>query len=355
MGLFGLFGAPTPNIDSNKVDFQWKDNGNGGVNYYADGAPISREMFKSGSGQDVGKIESWVGQNRPIQMQRSNGSVLGASTVFGNGGTATPDDLSFLGDQGSELRGLLGQTDLALGQGLTRNEDEYQRELGRANAGRDQQYAAFDDQRTNTNQDKLGAYDSINKNANSGYRSLAQLIGRASGTGSSAYRELLPNVVGRVTSGQRQDVTDTYGKNLRSIDKSKGQYDISFANVLDDLIRQKKDNESTLRSGIEGQRQNLNDQLRQNASAIAQGKGGGYAAVKAASAPYKAAIDASRNSVNSLFDQFRTPYTAKAAVAPTPELSQYTTDRASVNAGQQGADPNNPYAALLRKRLQGQA
>lgn len=265
----------------------------------------------------------------------------------------TADNLAFFNDQEAQLRSLLGRTDTGLAQGLTRNEDVYNREYGEAEREKERAYSGFQDKRVQTNQDKLGAYGRINQGANTGFRSLGQIIGRAAGTGSSAFRDLLPDVIGRDVSGKRRATTETYGRNLQNIDKAQGQYDISFGDVLSDLLRQKRENEENLRGGIEGQRQTINQQLAQNAAERAKAQGGGYAAAKVAAAPFQQAIEGSRNAVESFFNQFRTPYQRQAAVAASPELGQYTVDRSAINANTQpGVDPTNPYSALLRRRLQ---
>ena len=266
---------------------------------------------------------------------------------------AQSDTLASLADQRSQLQGLLGRTEVGLSQGLTRNENDYNTEVGGANDAKALQYGNFADKRLSNNEDKQSAFGKINRNANAGYRSLAQIIGRASGTGSSAFRDLLPNVIGQDTSSKRRAANENFGRNLQGIDKAQGQYDISFESVLADLLKQKKDNEATLRTGVEGQRQGINSQLAQNAAQDAQARGGGFAAVRAASQPFQDSINSSRDTVQSFFDQFRTPFAQKQAVAPTPELSQYTTDRSVVNQqAQGGGDASNPYAQLLRKRLQ---
>jgi hypothetical protein len=265
------------------------------------------------------------------------------------------DTVSFLDDQLNQLQRLLGRTDTGLSQGLQQNEDQYNEQSSRANADKERQYAQYEDQRVDQNRGKLGAFDQLNKNANNGFRSLSQIIGRASGRGSSAFQEMLPDVIGKDVSSRRAQTNDTFGRNLAGIDKAQGQYDISFADVLDDLFKQKRSNESGLRTGIEGQRQDINSKMAQNAADRARVQGGDYAAVKAAQNPYQQAIDSSRDSVEGFFNQFRTAYTPKTAVAAAPELSGYTTDRAAVNAGAQGGDPTNPFSSLLRKRLQGMA
>jgi hypothetical protein len=50
--------APTPSPDH--TGYQWVDNKHGGVNYFNNGAPITREIFGTGANQDVSKIENWV-------------------------------------------------------------------------------------------------------------------------------------------------------------------------------------------------------------------------------------------------------------------------------------------------------
>jgi len=286
-----------------------------------------------------------------IANQLSSNAVSGG----GSGGTsASAADIAYLDNQAQQLRDLLARTDTGLNQGLTQNQDEYDRQLGGANASKALQYANYEDQRVAQNQGKLNTYETINKNANNGYRSLAQIIGRAAGTASSAFRESLPSVIGSDTSTKRSTANQTYGSNLQGIDKAQGQYDISFADVLDDLLRQKKTNESTLRSGIEGQRQTLNSQLGTVEGQKVQARGGGAAQIRAAQQPFQDSINNSRNQVESFFNQFRTAYTPKAAVAATPELAGYTADRSVINAQNQGVvDASNPYAALLRKKQAG--
>ena len=265
----------------------------------------------------------------------AGGDVNGAATGGGTG--VNPADIAYLDDQANQLRSLLGRTDTNLQQGLTQNQDQYDTQVGGATTDKERQVVS-------QNKSKLGAYDQIRNNANTGYRSLAQIIGRSAGTGSSAFRELLPNVVGTDTSSKTRNAAETYGTNLSNIDTS-------FASVLDDLAKQKKQNEENLRAGIETQRQSLNDKLGTVLGQKAQAQGGGYAAVKAAQAPTQAAIENSRNAVEGFFNQYRTPYVAKAI---DPNLQAYTTDRATINAqGQPGVDSTNPYASLLRKKLQG--
>lgn len=62
----------------NPNDYQWKDNNSGGVNYFRNDAPTTREIFAAGSGQDVGGIENWVADQ---YRSRNQGQVQGAATT----------------------------------------------------------------------------------------------------------------------------------------------------------------------------------------------------------------------------------------------------------------------------------
>ena len=306
--------------------------------------------------QDGSYVNAGVAKGGYTSISDPNAPQRNQTTGSGTGGTGgTADDISFLNDQQSQLQDLLSRTDTNLNQGLIRNQDQYDTAYGGAQGDKQRQYAQYQDQRVKTNKDKQSALDTIDRNAGQGYNSLAQIIGRSAGTGSSAFRDLLPSVVGKDTSAKRTNAINTSGENLQGIDKAQGQYDISFEGVLSDLLRQKKTNEENLRTSIEQQRQGINSQLSENAGKRAQALGGGYAEVKAGQQGFQDAINNSRNTVQGFFDQFRTPYTPKQAVATTPELAQYNTDRSQVNAGQQGLGSQNPYESLLRKKQQGQA
>lgn len=246
----------------------------------------------------------------------------------------------------ANLNDLLGRTDTGLAQGLEGLNDSYQSNLNQQQNQENQALQDYGDQRTQTNKDKLGAYDTINKNANNGYRSLAQIIGRASGTGSSAFQDLLPDVVGRDTSSKRGDANQTYATNLGNIDTAQKKTENSFANILADLANQRNAQEQQLRTGVEQQKQSILGQQQQ-----LQSQAGNAGAANA----LQPQIENSRNAVESFFNQFKPTITPQQAAIAAPDLSQYSVDRSNVNAQQQGApDPTNPYADILRKKLQDQ-
>jgi len=300
------------------------------------------------------------GTAAPGGVQQDASGNYDASGTAGSGGAGganaqgyTPLDLSSLDSQATDLNSLLGRTQTGLDQGLQGLSDSYNSNVTDQTNQHNQANQNYADNRVATNKDKLGAYDTINKNAGNGYRSLAQIIGRSAGTGSSAFQDLLPNVVGRDTSSQRQGANDTYASNLGNIDTAQKKTDQSFADILNNLQNQRQAQEQQLRTGVETQRQGIEGQLGQNAATRAAALGGDANAVAAAQAPYQGQIDNSRNAVESFFNQFKPTLTAAQAPIAAPDLAAYKTDRSVVNAQQQGSpDPSNPYSDILRKKLQ---
>lgn len=290
--------------------------------------------------------------------------TYGTSTGGGAGGSAQSaqqaqqaqqqaDAYSYLDNQAGQLRGLLGRTDTGLSQGLEGLNNQYTSNVNQQTNQKNQADQNFTDQSIQTTKDREAGYGTADRNANNGYRSLAQIIGRASGTGSTAFQDVLPNAVGKDLTQKRGDINTTYAQNQAGIKRGRDETALSFDNILADLANQRNAGEQGLRSGIEGQRQGINNQLAQNAQQRVQAGNGGAEAALAAAQPYQTAIDSSRNSVEGFFNQFKPTITAQKAAISTPDLAAYKVDRSNVNAQQQGVpDGTNPYSDILRRKLQ---
>lgn len=289
----------------------------------------------------------------PTSGSTSSPQVLGSTT---SSGAYSADQLAaqqqaaqanaYVDQQLANLNDLLGRTDTSLNQGLEGLNSSYQGSVNQQNNALAQANQDYTDKRVATNKDKLGAYNTINKNANNGYRSLSQIIGRAAGTGSSAFQEALPDAIGKDISGKRGEANTTYATNLGNIDTAQKKTELSFQQILQDLANQRAAQEQQLRSGVEGQRQNILGQQQQ-----LQASRGNLAGAQA----LQPQIEQSRNSVESFFNQFKPTYTAQQAAIAAPDLSQYNVDRSVVNAQQAGGNASNPYADILRKKLQEQS
>lgn len=277
----------------------------------------------------------------PQTNQEGTDTYAPAAPTGGSGTSSTysPADISYLQSIKQQYLDQQGQLGTTLEQGNRTINDQYNKGVSDTNFDKTKQSQA----QTAT---KGENYSKINNAANRGYNSLASILGRASGTGSSVFQQLLPNVIGKDISSKRTEANTVYGKNMSNIDSS-------FASVLQDLADQKRKNEEDLYTGIGDQRTKLASQIGGVEGQLAYSGGGDLAAVRAAQAPYEAQARQSQLDVNGLFDKYFKPFTPKAAA---PELSNYTMDRSQINAGNQGtADASNPYAALLRRKLQGQA
>lgn len=320
----------------------------GGIPFVSVGNGSSGRV--GGTGTDAGDTAASqaLQKQAAADFQAASKNVAGAQSggYVGDDGTAaaTAQANAYIDTQLGNLNSLLGRSDTGLNQGLTQLNNSYQGNVNDQTNKENQAIQDYNDNRTQTNKDKLGAYDTINQNANNGYRSLAQLIGRASGAGSSAFTDLLPDVVGKDISGKRGTANQTYATNLGNIDTAQKKTENSFAGILADLANQRAAQEQQLRTGVENQKQSI---LGQEQALQAQR---GNAAGAQALQPQ---IEASRNAVESFFNQFQPTITAQQAAIAAPDLSQYTVDRSNVNAANQGnPDPTNPYSDILRKKLQ---
>lgn len=260
---------------------------------------------------------------------------------------------AYLDDQEGQLNGLLGRVDTGLTQGLDKLNSDYQNSVNQQGTLHNQANSDYQDKRVATTKDRQNNYETINKGANTGYRSLAQIVGRNSGTGGTFFNQLLPNVIGRDVSGKRTAANETFATNQGNIDTAQKKTDLSFENILSDLARQRQSGEGDVRSGIEGQRQALLEQIKGVRTQRVQNDGGGYEAVRAAQAPLNAQLNSSRDNVSRFFDQFKPGVQAQQAAVAQADIGQYTADRSNINAQNAGGNvTDNPYSELLKKRLQ---
>jgi hypothetical protein len=276
------------------------------------------------------------------------------------GGAARPvvntDDLAYLDDQAAALRRLLGDIATTRDQGFARIGDDYSREEGGINQSKARATEGFQVKREDNTKGKLGSYNKVDTNARTLNDSVRRLLGMASGSQSSAFQEAAPNAVARDASIKRTDVTDTFGRNDRDINTAEEDTNLEFESALSDLLRQRRQKESDLETGVIGQEREVNENLANIAGERAKVAGGGYNSVKAAQAPYQAVIDSKRAALAGLFDKYRTPFQAKAVEVKAPNLAEFTVDRTAVNAGNQGGTADyNPYAAFLQKKREATA
>lgn len=274
----------------------------------------------------------------------------------GSGGTSggtsySAADLAYLEDQIAEYKRQLGRTDTALEQGLSNLGDSYNKELSRQNQLRGRALEDFTTQRSDTELGKNQALGRVDTNARTLADSLRRRLGLASGADSSAFKVLSPYAVSREASTQRTGVLGDYGQNFRDLDTAESRTKTDFENLLEDLAAQKRSQESSLRSGVLQQKNQISSQLADAAREKALLLGGGYDGARAASAGYVDDIRSRESALDKLFSQFRNPYQVQDVKVNAPNLRDYTVDKAAINANNQyGTNDNSPYAQLLKRQ-----
>lgn len=282
-----------------------------------------------------------------------DGAYSGAYTL---GATAAapaydPADLAYLDDQEARLNRQLASSNTSLANGLTQLEDSFNSQLNDTNTKESRALQDFGIKREDTTRSKDAALTRTDANARTLANSLRQRIGLASGSGSSAYQITAPGAVARDATKNRTGVLENFGQNFRNLDLGEKRVKEDFEEARQDLGAQRRSRESDFRSGILDRQNQIGGSLAEIARQRALLKGGGYDAVRSAMAPQVAAIDARQAEIDSLFSKYRTPYSVRAVDTSTPELRNYTVDRAAFNANNTAGatDPTAPYGQFLRQ------
>lgn len=304
--------------------------------------------------------QQFVNNMAPYAGSVNDTGVLGATTGGGNGtgggGGASapaapaynPDDLAYLNDQEARLNQQMGRADTTLNQGLSQLGNSYNQEVSGANTQRSRALENFGIQEEDSKRGKNTAINTVNTNARTLADSVRRILGLASGSGSSAYQFAAPNAVGRSTSQNRTNVLDSFGKNFRDIDLSRTRAKQDFETLLSNLAEQKQQRELALRGGVNDTKNKLSEALANLAAERAKLIGGGYGQARVAQQPYLDQINQRSAQLDSIFNQFNTPYAVKPVTVNTPKLRDYAVDKVAMGARQPSAQET--YTNFLKKQ-----
>lgn len=310
-----------------------------GALYYDPNSPSGVMSYDGGGERNVAYASD--GTSEPTYSSYSTGGGTTAPTY-------NPQDAAYLDQQQSLYQRLLGDVDKFQGSGLRDLNDSYQREKIGAE---DRQTRANRDYDTQLYDSRRGKEQSLNKvdtNSRTLNDSLRKILGMAGGTGSSAFQYAAPNAVAKAASGERSGVMDSYGTNERNLATARLDTETEFEKLLKDLARQKQTNEQGLRTGLDTQRQGINESLGQIAAERASMMGGNPLD---ASAQYRTAWSGLQDNITNYPNQFRTAVTPKAVNPQAVSLKDYIVDRQAINANNQGGSqsPTSPYSYFLNK------
>jgi len=293
----------------------------------------------------------------------AGGNVIGDTTSggggyyggYGGGGGSAPayssSDLAYIDDQIAQLTGQQARIGAGLQTGLTGLEDSYNQNVSTQNEKRSRAIQDFNTQTEDTTRQKDSAIGKVNTNARILSDSLRRRLGMAGGSDSSAYQITAPGAVARNASADRTGVVENYGVNFRNLDVAKKRADTDFSTLLQGLSDQKRNSERGLRQGIMEQQNQVDTSLADASRQRAGLLGGGYNAAKLASAGYESGINNRNTQIDSLFNQYRNPYTVKPVDVQKVNLRDYLVDKQAIQTNQQAGtqDPYAPYTPVKQQ------
>jgi len=265
-----------------------------------------------------------------------SGAYSGGSGA--SGGRSSADiqaDLAYLDEQAGMLRSMLARSGNTLNNGITQINDDFNKRTTQANQDRSFANEKFTNQLTDTTKGQQSALGKVDTNARTLANSVRQRIGRASGSGSSAYQITAPDAITREASQDRTEVQENFGQNFRDIDVSKRQAETEFERYLSELADKRKMAESGLREGVLSEEQRIHGNLADIERQKAAARGGGYSQIRAAGANNVAEANSRQSQIDQLFNQYRTPFNdVKGVTVNNPQLRDYAVNSAAIGGNQ---------------------
>lgn len=310
---------------------------------------VAKTQLANAEGKQVPGLNTTQAQMDAAQA----GHVPGASTTTPNNqpapsGTYDPNAAALASQNNQtlaqnntladQLRQQLGQTDGSLQQGMDSINSDYNQQASAANTQRSRALQDFQTKQQDTNQGYQQALDQVNTKARTLANSVRQMIGNASGSGSSAYQITAPGAVQRQANTQNEAINNDYGQNFSALSTAKTRADQDFGTFLDNLSQTRDKSLGSLRSQIGNTKDTINGQLAGIAAQNAALQGGNY---KTAAAPYQANISNEDAAVKAALAQYAHPFTSITPVTvAAPTLRDYVTGQTAVGT----ADGTAPAA-----------
>lgn len=307
-------------------------------------------LDKTGDFYKATPVNNGGGSNGVVQGATTN-TPGGAYSEDGSaGGADSAYELASLAAQQNQLRDFLNSAGGQLDQGITGINDDVTRLRNKNNQDRGRTLEDFDMKTEDTQRAKDGSLDRIDTNARVQANSLRNMIGRASGSGSSAYQITAPGAVARDASIDRQGVQEDFGTNFRGLTTAKKRADEDYSFADEDITRQGNEKTRALREGVLTAQNDASASLADIERRKAALNGGNP---MAAGGAFDADVARRRQAIDSLFGQYRTPIQAKGVTVDSPTLRDYVVDPGEIGgAGQPAGAPagTSPYSSFLKRR-----
>lgn len=367
-GLHAPAGAPAP-IGTTLVNAARADSSNPGqiLNFGATpysapapAAPISYGGSGSSGSAGTGGYSGGAGSG---SYSNPDGTYSSVSSVV----NPTPDyaslyapQIASIDAQTSGLQNNLGYADTQEQQGLQNLQDQFNQQKSSANQNHSRALQDFQTQGQNDNNNYQQAIDQVNTKARTLADSVRQMLGNASGSGSSAYQLTAPGAVARQANLQNQTINDTFGQNFGALKTAQDREGQDYNNLLTSLQDQFTKGQNGLKTGIEQTKQAINGQLADLAAQRAAYLGGNIQAAQSAAQPYQNAANTSQSAIDQIAAQYHSPFASVTPVqVAAPSLRDYVTGQTHVAnqaPAQTATTPNyNPVASWFKQDQQNQA
>lgn len=301
------------------------------------------------AGNDAPTVE-YSNQNTQQYLDNSTeDSSLSSSggTTSGGGSGYSAEDLAFLDSQIAQLQGRYGAIDTAYDQGLKGVENSYNKNVSDTNFSRTRSLEDLQLKDTANEDAYKGANERNQRYASTLADSVRRKIGMASGQNSSAYLYDAPGAVAKDANEKQAGIVEDYGQNFANLQLTKKRANEDYQKLLDSLAEQRQQKQYGLETGIQEQRQGIDQQLAGLAAERAKLLGGGYGETRIAQQPYIDQYNQRQQAITSLFDKYNPTFQKQEVKVDTPTLKDYVVNRTGING--QRVPTYEPYTNYLKK------
>lgn len=258
----------------------------------------------------------------------------------GYGGGSAASNAAYWNDQLNALDSQLGRLDTQGNIGRSNIEQGYNSAFNTLTNQKTQNQEDYNTNRTHTIQDNVKAKGAIDEGVHNQLTGLTRLLGSRGAGNSSAALVAAPYAAGLQGNQQRQEVQDTFGRNIGSLDTNWDRTLKGFDSAFGQLLADKANKERALQAGLDATRQQLLGQKQQVRSSLGLAPDAG--------------ISNRIRDLGSQIDQLgaQQVFTPQTVAYKTPDLAAYTYNPASAPVLGAGVDPGQaanvgPYYTLL--------
>lgn len=214
--------------------------------------------------------------------------------------------------------------------------------------------------KTQTQQDNERARQAIDTRTVNRSNALQRFMGAAGGGDSEAARMLAPYAAARTGTQAREQVAQTYGRNMQNLDQNWGDYNTQVTDQLTGLTKEEQQKRNELEAALLQSQYTAQDNLSKAQQSLAYAKNGDAASaakIREAQLPQMYAI---LQQIDQLSKQYQNPVaTVKDLNYVAPDLANYDLKQNAAvgadNTNAQQVDAVDPtYAYLLQKSKEDQ-